>query len=138
MNDAEFVSPQGLTVFYSSLIAFITRSEVNDCAISNDFLLASIVTTRVSLEEVCPAQFRSIELLVDLVASCLDGDEIPLKVIATFSASRFAARINSFNSSPQLGHVCLLVHGFNKVSPFLPFVHTDTVLDVFIHSWQFR
>ena len=31
-----------------------------------------------------------------------------------------------------------MVHGFNKVSPFFPFVHTDTVLDGFIQSWQFR
>ena len=36
-------------------------------------------------------QLRSIERLVELVASCLDDEnEIPLKVIASFSASRFA------------------------------------------------
>ena len=82
-------------LFLQLLIAFITRSEVNDCAISNDFLLASLVTTRVSLEEVC---LPSLEVLncwlncwLNLVASCLDDEnEIPLKVIATFSASRFA------------------------------------------------
>ena len=63
------------------------------------------------------------------MASCLDDEnEIPLKVIASFSA------INSFNSSPQLGQVCLLDHGFNKVSPFFPSVYTDTVLDGFIQS----
>ena len=81
---------------------------------------------------VCP----DLNCWLNLVASCLDDEnEIPLKVIlclALFSA------INSFNSSPQLDQVSLLVHDFNKGSPFLPFVHTDTVLDVFIQSWQFR
>ena len=45
-----------------------------------------------------------------------DENELPLKVIASFSA------INSLNNSPQHGQVCLLVHGFNKVSKFFPFV----------------
>ena len=53
---------------------------------------------------------------LNLVAS-LDGEnELPLKVIALFSASCFA--LPSFNSFPQLGQVCLLVHGFNNVSQF--------------------
>ena len=30
----------------------------------------------------------------------------------------FCSTINSFNSSPQLGRICLLVHGLNKISPF--------------------
>ena len=120
-------------LFLQLLIAFITRSAVNVCAISNGFLLVSLVTTRVSLEQVCLPSFEVLNCWLNMVASCLDDEnEIPLKVIASFSASHFA--INSFNSSSQLGQVCLLVHCFNKVSPFFPFVHTDTVLDVFIQS----
>ena len=120
-------------LFLQLLIALITRSVVNVRTISNSFLLVSLVTTLVSLEEVCLPSFEVLNCWLNLVASCLDDEnEIPLKVIASFSA------INSFNSSPQLGHVCLLVHDFNKVSPFLPFVHTDAVLNDFIQSWQFR
>ena len=74
-------------LFLQLLIAFITRSVVNVCTISNSFLLASLVTTLVSLEEVCLPSFE----VLNLVASCLDNEnEIPLKVIASFSASRFA------------------------------------------------
>ena len=74
-------------LFLQLLIAFITRSVVNVRTISNGFLLVPLVTTLVSLEEVC---LPSIEVL-NLVASCLDEEnEIPLKVIASFSASRFA------------------------------------------------
>ena len=116
-------------LFLQLLIAFITRSVVNVRTISNGFLLVSLVTTLVSLEEVCLPSFEVLNCWLNLVASCLDDEnEFPLKVIASFSASRFA--INSFNSSPQLGHVCLLV--------LFPFVHTDAVLDGFIQSWQFR
>ena len=96
------------------LIAFITRSAVNVRAISNGFLLISLVTTRVSLEEVCLLSFEVLNCWLNLVPSCVDDEnEIPLKVIVSFSA------INYFNSSPQLGQVCLLVHGFNKVSTFV-------------------
>ena len=45
--------------------------------------------------------------------------------------------MNSVNSSPQPGNICLLVHGLNDISPFVLYVFTDAVLDVFIHSWQF-
>ena len=38
----------------------------------------------------------------------------------------------------QLGDICLLVQGLNKIPPFLPFVCVDAVLDVIIQSWQFR
>ena len=73
------------------LIALITRSAVNVRAISNGFLLVSLVTTRISLEEVCPPNFEVLNCWLNLVASCLDNEnEIPLKVIASFSASRFA------------------------------------------------
>ena len=69
------------------LIALITRSAVNVCAISIGFLLVSLVTNRVWLDEVCLLSFK----VLNLVASCLDDEnEIPLKVIALFSAIRFA------------------------------------------------
>ena len=119
------------------LIAFITRSVVNVHTISNGFLLVSLVTTLVSLEEVCLPSFEVLNCWLNLVASYLDDEnEIPLKVIASFSASRFA--LPSIPLIVLHSLVCLLVHGFNKVSPFLPFVHTDAVLDGFIQSWQFR
>ena len=48
--------------------------------------MVSLVTTRVSLKEVCLPN-----CWLNLVASCLDDEnEIQLKVIASFSASRFA------------------------------------------------
>ena len=73
------------------LIAFITRSAVNVRAISNGFLLVSLVTTRVSLEEVCLPSFEVLNCWLNLVASCLDDEnKIPLKVIASISAWRFA------------------------------------------------
>ena len=78
-------------LFIQLLIAFITRSVVNVCTISNGFLLVSLVTTLVSLKEVCLPSFEVLNCWLNLVASCLgDENEIPLKVIASFSASRFA------------------------------------------------
>ena len=78
-------------LFLQLLIVFITRSAVNVCAISNGFLLISLVTTRVSLEEVCLPSFKLLNCWLNFVASCLDDEnEIPLKVISSFSASRFA------------------------------------------------
>ena len=78
-------------LFLQLLIAFITRSVANVRTISNGFLLVSLVTTLVSLEEVCLLNFEVLNCWLNLVASCLDDEnEIPLKVIASFSASRFA------------------------------------------------
>ena len=63
---------------------------MNVRAISTGFLLVSLVITRVSLEEVCLPSFEVLNCWLNLVASCLDGEnEFPLKVIASFSASRF-------------------------------------------------
>ena len=45
-------------LFLQFLIAFITRSVVNVRTISNGFLLVSLVTTLVSLEEVCLPSFE--------------------------------------------------------------------------------
>ena len=77
--------------FLQLLIALLTRSVVNVCAISMDLLFVSLVTNRVSLEEVCLPSFDVLNCWLDLVASCLDDEnEIPLKVIASFPASCFA------------------------------------------------
>ena len=72
------------------------------------------------------------------MASCLDDEnEIPLKVIASFSASRFA-----LPSIPLIVLHSLVTSVFwsmvSTKSPFLPSVHTDAVLDGPIQSWQFR
>ena len=69
----------------------VTMSAVNVSAISIGFLLVSLVTNRVSLEEECLLSFDVLNCLFNLTASCLDDEnEIPLKVIASFSAVRFA------------------------------------------------
>ena len=110
-----------------------TRSVVNVCAISKDFLFVSLVTNRDSLEEVCLPSFDVLNGWLNMAASCLDDENaLPINVIAMFSAT------NSFNGSPQLGDICLLVQGLNKISPFLSFVCVDAVLDVIIQSWQYR
>ena len=69
----------------------ITRSTVNVCVISIVFLLVSLVTNQVSIEEVCLPRFEVLACWLNLVASCLDDEkELTLNVIASFSA------INSF------------------------------------------
>ena len=120
------------------LIAFITRSALNFHTISNGFLLVSLVTTLVSLEEICLPSFEVLNCWLNLVARCLDDkNEIPLKVIASFSASCFA-----LPSIPLIVLNSLVWSVFwsmvSTKSPCLPFVHTDTVLDGFIQCWQFR
>ena len=53
--------------------------------------MVSLVTTPVSLEEVWLPSLEVLNCWLNLVASCLDDEnEIMLKVIASFSASRFA------------------------------------------------
>ena len=49
--------------------------------------MVSLITARVSLEEVCLHSFEVLHCWLNLVASCLDDEnEIPLKVIDSFSA----------------------------------------------------
>ena len=116
-------------LFLQLLIALVTMSEVKISAISIGFL----VTNRVSLEEECLPSFEVLNCLLNLAASYLDDEnKILLKEIPSFSAG------NSFDSSPQLGNICLMVHVLNKISQFLPFMLTDAFLDVFIQSWPFR
>ena len=78
---------------------------------------------RVSLEEECLPSFE----LLNLAASCLDDEnEIPLKVIASFSAVRFAL--------PSIPSIVLhsLVRSVFWSMFSLPFMFTDVFLDVFI------
>ena len=100
--------------------------------------LVSLVTKRVSPEELCLPSFEVLNCWLNLVASCLDDEnEIPLNVIASFSVVRFALLSNFFDSSPQLCKICLLGHGLHKISQFFPFMYMGAFLDVFIQSWQF-
>ena len=62
-------------------------SAVKVSAISIGFLLVSLVTNQVSLEEECLPSFE----VLNLAASCVDDEnEILLKEISSFSAVRFA------------------------------------------------
>ena len=80
-----------------------------------------------------------LNLWLNLASSCLDDEnELPLKVIASFSASRFALQ-----SIPLMVLHSLVTSDFrSKVSTksriCLPFVCVDAVLDVIIQSWQFK
>ena len=77
-------------LFLQLLMALITRFVVNVCVIPSDFLFVSHVTNRVSLEEVCLPSVDVLNCWLNLAASCFDDEnELPLKVIASFSASRF-------------------------------------------------
>ena len=77
-------------LFLQLLIALVTMSAVKVSAISIGFLLVSLVTNRVSLEECLPS-FEVLNCFLNLAASCLDDEnEITLKEIASFSAVRFA------------------------------------------------
>ena len=109
-------------------------SVVNVSAISIGFLLYSLVTNRASLEEECLPRFEVLNCLLYLAASFLDdGNEIPLKVIASYSAVRFYSAVNSFDSSTQLGKIYLLMPVLIKISQFLLFMCTDAFLNVFIN-----
>ena len=78
-------------LFLQRLIAHITRSAVNICAISKDFLFVHLVINWVSPKYVCLPSLDVLNCWLNLAASCLDDEnELPLKVIASFSASRFA------------------------------------------------
>ena len=77
-------------LFLQLLIALLTRSTVNVCAISKDFLFVSLVTNRGWPEEVCLPSFDVLNCWLNMAANCLDDEiKLPFKVIASFSASRF-------------------------------------------------
>ena len=90
VEDAEFVVAKGLTIFTAlDFFHYYVRGECSH--LLQWFSLVSLVTTLVSLEEVCLPSFKVLNCWLNLVASCLDDEnEIPLKVIASFSASRFS------------------------------------------------
>ena len=74
-------------LFLLLLIALFTRTTVNVCAISKDFL----ITNRASSEKVCLPSLDVLNCSLNLAASCLDDEnDIPLKVTASLSASHFA------------------------------------------------
>ena len=73
MEDAEFVRAK-CRIILQLLIALLTRSVVNVCAISKDFLFISLVTNRASLEEVCLPSFDVLNCWLNWVASCLDDE----------------------------------------------------------------
>ena len=109
-------------LFLQLFITFITRSAVNVCAISNGFLLRSLVTARVSLEDVCLPSFEVLNCWLNLVASCLDDEnEIPLKVIDLFSASHFARPSIPLIVLHSLVRSVFWSMVFNKVSIFFRF-----------------
>ena len=122
-------------LFLQLLIAFITRSAVN--ALSNGLQWFPLGFPRhyirVSLEEMCLYRFEVLNCWLNLVASCLDDEnELPFKVIASFSTSCFAL------SPIRLIFLHSLVRSvfWSMVStktPFFPFMHADAVLDGFIH-----
>ena len=77
-------------LFLHLLIALLTRSGVNACVISKDFLFGSLVTNRGSLDEVCLPSCDVLTCWLNLSASCMDDENThPLKVFASFSASHF-------------------------------------------------
>ena len=94
--------------------------------------MVSLVTTLVSLEEVCLPGFEVLNCWLNLVASCLDDEnENPLKVIASFSASGFALPLIPL----IVLHSLVWSVFWSMVSTVSPFLHTDAVLDGFIQSW---
>ena len=74
------LSGPNVLLFLQLLIALVTMSAVKVSAISIGFLLVSLVTNRVSLEDECLPSFEVLNCLLNLAASCLDDEnEIPLK-----------------------------------------------------------
>ena len=120
-------------LFLQLFIALLTRSAVNVCAISKDFLFLSLVTNRVSPEEVCLPSVDVWNCWLNLAESCLyDQNELPLKVIASFSAPIPLMVLHSLVISVFWSKVS------TKSLNFFLFVCVDAVLDVIIQSWQFR
>ena len=102
-------------------IVLLTGSVVNVCAISKDFLFVSLVTNRASLAGVCLPSFDMLNCWLNLAAIWLvEENELPLNVVASFSASRFVL--------PSI--TLMVIHSFvisvfwSKVSTnFLHFCH---------------
>ena len=85
-----FPGPNAL-LFLQLLIALVTMSAINVSSIPTGFLLVSLVTNGISLEEECLPSCEVLNCLLNLADSCLDDENgIVLKVIASFSAVRFS------------------------------------------------
>ena len=85
------LSGPNAVLFLQLLISLVTMSAVKVSAISIGFLLVSLISNRISLEEECLPSFEVLNCLLNLEASSLDDEnEILLKEIALFSAVRFA------------------------------------------------
>ena len=66
-------------LFLQLLIALLTKCAVIVCAISKDLLFVSLVTNRVSPEEVCLHSFDVLNCWLNMAGSCLDDEnEHPL------------------------------------------------------------
>ena len=119
------------------LIALITRYAVNVCAIFKDFVS---VNNRVSPEEVYLDGWMVLDGYVDsnLPDERSSSGRFHHVQAGVVLCLTFCSVINYFNSSPQLGDICLLVQGLNKISPLLAFVYVDAVLYVIIQSWHFK
>ena len=66
-------------LFLHVLIVLLTRSVVNVCASFKDFLFVSLVTNRVSLEEVCLPSLDVLNCWLNQATICLDDEnELPL------------------------------------------------------------
>ena len=64
-------------LFLQLLIALLTRYMVNVCAFSKDFLFVSLVTNRVSLEEVCLPRFDVLNCWLNMAAMSHVLDKTP-------------------------------------------------------------
>ena len=120
-------------LFLHLLIALVSMSAVNVSAISTGFLLVSLITNMVSLEEEYLPRFEVLNCLLNLVYSCLDDENvIPLKVIASFSAVRVALLSMSLIVLHSLvKSVFWSMFSTNKKSPFFLFMLTYAFLDVY-------
>ena len=108
-TSSESLSGPNTLPFLQLLITLLTRSVVNVCAISKDLLFVSLVTNRVSLEEVCLPSFDVLNCWLNLSASCLDDEnELPLKVIASCDAAlgRTVRKIFHLCGSVLEGNAC--------------------------------
>ena len=88
-------------LFLQLLITLLTRSVVNVCAIAKDSLFVSLVTNRVSLEEVCLPSFDVLNCWLNLAASCWDDEKvialpsIPLMVLHSLVTSVFYSKVST-------------------------------------------
>ena len=127
VEDAEFVGAKGLTIL----------AALGECSHHLQWFPLGF-PRHYSLEEVCRPSFDVLNCWLNLVAICLDDEnEIPLKVIASFSVSRFA-----LPSIPLIVLHSLVRSVFwsmvsTKSLHFFRLCTHNMVLDGFIQSWQF-